>query len=99
MKKQQQRRQPSTRAASKGRTTRKQAAYVDLSDYESASSEDSDSAEDDDARSSEDQVMKAGDAVSVQWPCAAYYDFWSARMQSEILNIIRAVGSARASHR
>lgn len=99
MKKQQQRRQPSSRAASKGRITRKQAAYVDLSDYESASLEDSDSAEDDDARSFEDQVMKAGDAGSVQLPCGAYYDVWSGRMQSEVLNIKRAVGRARASHR
>ena len=64
MKKQQQRRQPSSRAASTGRSARKKEAYVDLSDYEIDSTDESDTAEEVDAGSSEDQVSKVGDAVS-----------------------------------
>ena len=64
VKKQQQRRQPSSRAASRGRNARKKEAYVDLSDYGSDSSDESDTAEEADAGSSEDQVSKVGDAVS-----------------------------------
>jgi hypothetical protein len=58
--KKKQKRLPSNRAAAQQRTTRKRAAYVELSDDETDLDSDLDSAQEADAGNSEDQVTKSG---------------------------------------